>query len=59
MKFDQFVSVLTRLHTVPAWSFVPGNVNLRVGDTRIAVNDGGEVHTFTEVSGSAAASWVS
>ena len=50
MKFDQFVSVLTRMHTVPAWSFVPGNVNLLVGDTRIAVNDGGEVHTFTEVS---------
>jgi plastocyanin len=50
MKFDQFVSVLTRLHTVPAWKFAPDNINLRVGDTRIAINTGGEVHTFTEVS---------
>jgi len=49
MKFDQFVSVLTRLHTVPAWKFAPDNVNLRVGDILAATNTGGEVHTFTEV----------
>jgi hypothetical protein len=49
MKFDQFVSVLTRLQTVPAWRFAPDNVNIRVGDVLAATNAGGEGHTFTEV----------
>ena len=49
MKFDQFVSVLTRLQTVPAWRFAPDNVNLRVGDILAATNAGGEGHSFTEV----------
>jgi len=50
MKFDQFVSVLTRMHTVPSWRFAPDNVNLRVGDILAAMNKGGEGHTFTEVA---------
>jgi len=49
MKFDQFVSVLTHLQTVPAWKFAPDNVNIRVGDVLAATNAGGEGHTFTEV----------
>ena len=49
MKFDQFVSVLTRLQTVPSWRFAPDNVNIRVGDVLAATNAGGEGHTFTEV----------
>jgi plastocyanin len=49
MKFDQFVSVLTHLQTVPAWKFAPDNVNIRVGDILSATNAGGEGHTFTEV----------
>lgn len=49
MKFDQFISVLTRLQTVPSWRFAPDNVNLRVGDILAATNTGGEGHTFTEV----------
>ena len=49
MKFDQFVSVLTRLQSVPAWKFAPDNVNIRVGDILAATNTGGEGHTFTEV----------
>jgi hypothetical protein len=49
IKFDQFISLLTRLQTVPSWRFSPGNVNLRVGDILAATNVGGEAHTFTEV----------
>jgi hypothetical protein len=49
LKFDQFVTVLTRMKTVPAWKFAPDNVNLRVGDVLAARNLGGEGHTFTEV----------
>jgi plastocyanin len=49
MKFDQFVSTLTRLQTVPAWKFAPDNVNIRVGDVLASLNTGGETHSFTEV----------
>ncbi len=49
MKFDQFVSILTHLQTVPAWRFNPDKVSLRVGDILSATNIGGEGHTFTEV----------
>jgi plastocyanin len=49
MKFDQFVTTLTRLKSVPAWKFAPDNVNLRVGDILASLNGGGETHTFTEV----------
>jgi len=49
MKFDQFVSILTHLQSVPAWKFAPNNVNLRVGDVLASLNTGGEVHSFTEV----------
>jgi plastocyanin len=49
VKFDMFVSQLTRLHVVPEWHFAPDNVNLKVGDVLAAMNMGGETHTFTEV----------
>jgi plastocyanin len=32
-----------------AWRFAPGNIEARVGQTLLAVNNGGETHTFTEV----------
>ena len=32
-----------------AWRFTPLNAHLRVGDEFVAVNRGGEAHTFTEV----------
>ncbi len=50
MKFDLFIQTLTRLAVVGAWHFAPTVANLRVGQELMAVNRGGEVHTFTEVA---------
>jgi plastocyanin len=50
LKFDQFMAQLSRLHEVPGWKFVPGDVHIRVGDVLAAMNAGGETHTFTEVA---------
>jgi plastocyanin len=49
VKFDDFISQLTRLARVGAWHFAPPQVNARVGQEFLAINRGGEVHTFTEV----------
>jgi hypothetical protein len=50
MQFSQFVAQLTRLGFVGAWHFAPPTANVRVGQTFVASNNGGEVHTFTEVA---------
>jgi hypothetical protein len=44
-----FNNELTANHSVAAWRFVPANFTIHVGGTITAMNDGGEVHTFTEV----------
>jgi plastocyanin len=49
VTFENFISQLTRLTRVGAWHFAPPNVNARVGQEFLAINRGGEVHTFTEV----------
>ena len=49
VKFDDFISQLTRLTRVGSWHFVPHQVNAKVGQEFLAINKGGEVHTFTEV----------
>ena len=49
MTFDQFIAELTTHGEVGAWRFAPSNVEARVGQTLLAINRGGEVHTFTEV----------
>ena len=49
MKFDQFIAQLTRLAFAAPWRFAPQNSNVRVGQTFVAENRGGETHTFTEV----------
>ena len=49
MTFQLFIAALTRLGFVGAWHFSPNTTNVRVGQTFVAVNRGGEVHTFTEV----------
>ena len=49
MKFSKFIEQLTRHHEVGAWHFAPPKIEARVGDMLVAVNRGGEVHTFTEV----------
>jgi len=49
MKFNQFIETLTRLASVGPWHFAPTTATAQVGEEFVAVNRGGEVHTFTEV----------
>jgi len=49
VKFDDFIAQLTRLAFAAPWRFAPQNTNVRVGQTFVAENKGGEAHTFTEV----------
>src|SRR5882762_6138199 len=50
MTFSQFNAELNSTHQVAAWQFVPANLTIRIGQSIAATNDGGEVHTFTEVA---------
>ena len=50
VTFDLFVAQLTAHQSVGAWHFAPGVANASVGETFLASNTGGEVHTFTEVA---------
>lgn len=49
VTFDQFIAQLTKHENVPSWRFAPQLVQTRVGDLLVAINKGGEAHTFTEV----------
>ena len=49
MTFDQFIAQLSRLTFVAPWRFAPQHSSVRVGQTFVARNKGGEVHTFTPV----------
>lgn len=49
LLFDIFIDQLRRNHTVGAWHFTPPQAGIGVGDLLVAVNHGGETHTFTEV----------
>jgi plastocyanin len=49
VQFSQFIAELTRLGFAGAWHFAPPTANVRVGQSFLALNKGGEVHTFTEV----------
>ena len=49
VRFDQFLAQITPGHQPGGWHFAPSQLNLKVGDTFIAINRGGETHTFTEV----------
>lgn len=48
--FAQFNSELTANHEVAAWRFVPSTLTVKVGQRLTEMNNGGEVHTFTEVA---------
>jgi plastocyanin len=50
MTFAQFNSELNSTQKVAAWQFVPSNLTIRIGQSIAATNDGGEIHTFTEVA---------
>ena len=49
VSFTQFLSQITPNHQPGGWHFAPSELNVKVGDTFIALNRGGEAHTFTEV----------
>jgi hypothetical protein len=49
VRFENFLELLTRHHSVGAWHMTPPQTHLDVGDVLMAVNRGGETHTFTEV----------
>ena len=50
VPFDQFIAELQRTGAVGAWHNAPPEMTVRVGETLVAVNRGGEVHTFTKVA---------
>jgi hypothetical protein len=50
VKFDQFIAELTLTQKAGAWHFAPPNTTAREGQTLLATNHGGEIHTFTRVS---------
>jgi plastocyanin len=45
-----FNSELNASHMVAAWKFTPAALTISVGQKITAMNNGGEVHTFTEVA---------
>ena len=47
--FDKFIGQLGKHGIMRAWHFAPSVVHAKVGQTQLAVNRGGEEHTFTEV----------
>jgi plastocyanin len=49
VQFGKFLTLLGKHQKVGAWHFAPATVHVRVGQELLAVNQGGEVHTFTEV----------
>ena len=49
VRFDMFLELLGRHHSIGAWHFTPPQGTLSVGQALVAKNQGGETHTFTEV----------
>jgi plastocyanin len=50
MKFDQFIRQLTRHGDVQGYDFSPPAFKVSAGETILVTNNGGEVHTFTQVA---------
>ena len=49
LSVAQFIDQLTTRQVIESWRFSPAKVEVRVGQSLLAINRGGEVHTFTEV----------
>ena len=50
VPFDRFIGELTQTQHAAQWRFVQQNVELTPGASVFALNEGGEVHTFTRVA---------
>ena len=48
-NLQDFIGEVAAKGEADAWRFAPGNIEARVGQTLLAINGGGEKHTFTEV----------
>src|SRR5437867_3417765 len=49
VRFDDFIAELKREGKAGAWHFGPSTTTAQLGQTLVAINRGGEVHTFTHV----------
>jgi plastocyanin len=50
VRFDDFIAELKRKGEAGAWHFAPSTTTVPLGQTLVAINRGGEVHTFTHVA---------
>jgi hypothetical protein len=50
IKFDKFINQLITTGDAPAWRNAPNNFTAALGTQLVAVNKGGEVHSFTRVA---------
>lgn len=50
VPYDRFIAQLQRHGVARLWFFAPPEMIARVGDRFVAVNRGGELHTFTRVA---------
>ena len=50
VTFDHFIAQLQKHGSIGSWRNAPSKLNVHVGQTLVAWNRGGEVHTFTEVA---------
>lgn len=50
VPFDRFIAELTQTQRAAQWRFAQQNVELTPGANVFALNEGGEVHTFTRVA---------
>jgi hypothetical protein len=50
VDFNEFVAQLTAHQAAGAWHNAPDQTDAWLGDSLVAVNNGGELHTFTRVA---------
>src|SRR6266566_1364623 len=50
VSFSEFVALLTAHQFAGAWRNSPSQTDAKLGDALLAVNNGGEFHTFTRVA---------
>ena len=49
VQFANFLELLGKHGSIGSWHFAPADTSAKVGQVFVAMNRGGEVHTFTEV----------
>ena len=49
VTFQNFIDLLTKHQSAGPWKMSPGVLTMKEGQNLVAINNGGETHTFTEV----------